>query len=450
MQYVDDDMDNLFRRAAEGYPLKTDAANWDKFKALMDKDAALTQIEAQKQKQSKRRLLWLLLLIPFAFICMPYHHLMNTLKNQSAVSKNNQPNTSLKEITNATSSSIKQKENLADKNLTSDQQNKISEKLIDDTKKQTSAKAKTNLHYNSSQVITASASKTSDVKHFYAAAKKMAVSMQRSEADNHQSESDISVTAKTDNYDAHLYRTVDLSLADSSHQTTELANPFIPAFSAVPADKKNTAVAKPLKLPKQQHFYAGIAVAPDVTTVKMQSVKQAGYNIGMIAGYTLNKRWSIETGFFYEKKFYYTRGESYKIKDYVLPPYTTLNNVNGGCTMYEIPLFVKYNFAAKKKHSFFVTGGLSSYIMKAENYDLNYLYDYQGYVYDYSYSIKNTDVGNYWLSVASFSIGMEMPVKNYGKFRIEPYIRTPLKGVGSGELNIMSSGLQLSFTRRFF
>lgn len=48
MQYVDDDMDNLFRRAAESYPLNTDAANWDKFKALMDKDAALTQIEAQK------------------------------------------------------------------------------------------------------------------------------------------------------------------------------------------------------------------------------------------------------------------------------------------------------------------------------------------------------------------------------------------------------------------
>src|SRR5438067_4507395 len=32
MQYIDDDMDELFRRAAENYPLKTDGADWEKVK----------------------------------------------------------------------------------------------------------------------------------------------------------------------------------------------------------------------------------------------------------------------------------------------------------------------------------------------------------------------------------------------------------------------------------
>ena len=32
MQYVNDDMDELFRRAAKDYPLNTNSADWEKVK----------------------------------------------------------------------------------------------------------------------------------------------------------------------------------------------------------------------------------------------------------------------------------------------------------------------------------------------------------------------------------------------------------------------------------
>jgi hypothetical protein len=35
MQYVNDDMDELFKRAAENYPLDTNSANWNKVLAAL-------------------------------------------------------------------------------------------------------------------------------------------------------------------------------------------------------------------------------------------------------------------------------------------------------------------------------------------------------------------------------------------------------------------------------
>src|SRR6478672_2305281 len=70
MQYVNDDMDDLFRRAAENYPLDTKSADWDKIAAELD-------IKPEKTKDSvfrDRRFLWLLLLLPLSFLC---NHIFN-------------------------------------------------------------------------------------------------------------------------------------------------------------------------------------------------------------------------------------------------------------------------------------------------------------------------------------------------------------------------------------
>src|SRR5689334_19464578 len=60
MQYVNDDMDELFRRAAENYPLDTTGADWNKVMAAMQ-----TPGEVQ-ERSKKRRFLWLFMLVPFA------------------------------------------------------------------------------------------------------------------------------------------------------------------------------------------------------------------------------------------------------------------------------------------------------------------------------------------------------------------------------------------------
>src|SRR5689334_1268355 len=89
MQYVNDDMDELFRRAAENYPLDTGSGDWSKVaKALQDPEE-----NKSPQKNGKGRFLWLLLLLPLALICNPFgrneqgenHTQSITEKNQELV-----------------------------------------------------------------------------------------------------------------------------------------------------------------------------------------------------------------------------------------------------------------------------------------------------------------------------------------------------------------------------
>src|SRR6476620_10411424 len=65
MQYVNDDMDDLFRRAAENYPLDTKSADWDKIAAELN----LKPDKTNNGNTKDRRFLWLLLLLPLSFIC---------------------------------------------------------------------------------------------------------------------------------------------------------------------------------------------------------------------------------------------------------------------------------------------------------------------------------------------------------------------------------------------
>jgi hypothetical protein len=57
---------------------------------------------------------------------------------------------------------------------------------------------------------------------------------------------------------------------------------------------------------------------------------------------------------------------------------------------------------------------------------------------------------DYWFSILNFSIGYEQKLGNVGNLRLEPYLRIPLSGMGTGKLPIMSTGLNIGFTRRIW
>ena len=88
MQHVNDDMDELFRRAAEGYPLNTDSADWN---AVVKKLELERSLPAKKENRNKnyKHLLWLLLLLP-----------LGVYKNYISKSNNNRPETIAKNIEN--------------------------------------------------------------------------------------------------------------------------------------------------------------------------------------------------------------------------------------------------------------------------------------------------------------------------------------------------------------
>src|SRR5882757_9111781 len=71
MRDINDDMDDLFRRAADGYPLNTNSSDWNKVQSAMQLSEKGT-IPNVESKKKYRRFLWLLLLLPFGFVIEKY------------------------------------------------------------------------------------------------------------------------------------------------------------------------------------------------------------------------------------------------------------------------------------------------------------------------------------------------------------------------------------------
>lgn len=195
------------------------------------------------------------------------------------------------------------------------------------------------------------------------------------------------------------------------------------------------------------YFYLTALAAPDLSTVKFQKFSGTGSSFGLLTGYRINKRWHVETGAFLEKKLYYTSAKYFDKSK--LSPYlqnVKMLYVDGNCKMITVPLNIRYNVFAGERSNWFVAGGMSSYFMSREYYD----YTYQYYSepprtkgYDYKVSEQN------WMTVININIGYERSVWKKYNFRVEPYFRLPVAGVGTGNLSLSSGGIYVGFGRRF-
>jgi hypothetical protein len=209
------------------------------------------------------------------------------------------------------------------------------------------------------------------------------------------------------------------------------------AFVSANSNKKE-------KQPKTRSnkFYFGFQLGPDFTMVKSTKIDGTGYSAGLIAGYNINKKFAIETGLLWDHKRYQSEGRHFSTKK-LNWPYVYLLDVSGFCNMFEIPLNLRYNFSQNTKRTVFVTAGVSSYLMKKENYDYSYR-RYGAYGYG-NREYKNTT--NNWLSVAHVSAGIQKKLGAIGDLRVEPYIKLPLHGVGIGSMPLRSTGIYLGITR---
>jgi hypothetical protein len=208
--------------------------------------------------------------------------------------------------------------------------------------------------------------------------------------------------------------------------------------------QQDTTTAKaPAKTPVQKGLYAGLVLSPDFSTVKGQKVSKPGYGGGLLIGYRISKNVAVETGVLYERKYYYSKGEYFDGKKIGVPTDMNIINVDGWCRMIEIPVNVRYLFGVKPGHNWYVSAGVSSYIMGRENYD--YKYERNGYE-----STRNWDYRNKtrnWFSIINVGVGYQHRLGAIGTLRVEPYLKMPASGVGIGNLPLTSVGLNVGITR---
>ncbi len=214
-----------------------------------------------------------------------------------------------------------------------------------------------------------------------------------------------------------------------------------------PRDNTHQSPKKAAAKSKSGHGYVGVIGAPDLSTVKFQSTKAVGTTFGVLLGYSFNDRWAIESGVYLDQKKYYTSGEYFNEKGVSVPYGSTLLNVDGTCHMWEIPLNIRYNFSKSERMKWFATAGLSTYLMSSEYYDYN-SETRSGGVGGGSWNIEKPS--QYWFSIVNVSAGFEQHIGKIGNLRIEPYLRLPLSGIGTGRLPIMSAGLNIGITHQLW
>jgi hypothetical protein len=415
MHHVNDDMDEIFRRAGKEYPLDTTGADWEK----IAKELNISMQEKAVSKNSNRKFLWLLLLLPFSFICTQYFADNGSPETENSGSDKQTLNTSVhkNEVPKVSTNKFQQS--------------------IDQTSKKDISLSSENIKTGSERALPAQNLKTpfkiTSTKAFQDKKQRLG----KSKVATNEPAQDETISTLSRYQQFHLttkqYSSFDISPKWAKHRNI--------------ADQSSSK-RKGQENKKDKRFYAGLMGGIDATTIKFQKIENAGYDLGVLLGYKFNKKWSIETGLFRDKKFYYSEGEYFNTSKIYMPPNSEISSVEGNCIMWEIPVSVRYNFKASDKHTWFATGGVSSYFMKKENYSYDYYYPTTGQssYYDHSYESSSKHL----FAVIQISGGYTHRLGKAVDLRIEPYVKIPVRGVGIGSMPFQSAGVHIGITKEIF
>lgn len=181
-----------------------------------------------------------------------------------------------------------------------------------------------------------------------------------------------------------------------------------------------------------------VGVSPDLSTVGLKNFSSPKTAASLLVEYGINSRFFVQSGVVRSLKVYTAAAGDYRLpagtKQSVYP-----SSVDGECVVLEVPLNLRYTVFKQERSSWFASGGISSYQMRKESYDYNYDKHYPGVKYGWS-----GKTGWYWLSHVNASIGYEHKVSKRLSIVAEPYLRLPLKRVGYGKVNLITTGAWLS------
>ncbi len=220
---------------------------------------------------------------------------------------------------------------------------------------------------------------------------------------------------------------------DSLKKSNTIAPPVADSTQTLVEETVKKVPGKKDKI--KQPLELGLMAGPDKSTVAFGPSDKTGYIFGLQIGYRFSNRWSVNTGILYTKKFYKTDSQHFHYKN---PMNWELDNVEGNCSMWEIPVNVRYDVSFNDKRRWFVSTGLSTYLMDKEYYNL--YYSRNGIPYA-PYPLPSDSNSNYLFSILNLSVGMERSLGKHFSIQAEPYLKVPLTGLGTGSMRMDSYGI---------
>lgn len=423
MQPSDKDIDKLIKDAGDNFQATGTTPDWAKMEALLDKHLPV-------KKDPKRKLLLLFLLL--LFLAGTTYIYFNGNRKDGITAKEKKPSGSNvypvpnrpanREAENALANEL---ENHPAPLLQNDQPNQNQQHTI--FKKSTGMRkgVKANSRINTHQPGVAENSLTD------------APSGNASASTNTSTENSntVPLTGPTTQNENTKTENIPATKTTSAGSAID-SNKLIVVNEKAAGNKKNNPVKK-----RKQPLEIILLYAPELTTIRFTNIDKAGSNYGLLVGYPITKNISLQTGIIKSRKNYIANGSDFELK-YPLTGNYKLTKVNGYCMMYEVPLNIKSGLGSFKKFNLFYTAGISSYFMTSEYYT----YHYASSNGIYSRSRKYTEQKNYWLSLANTGIGIERAISNNFNVAAMPFLKIPFKGMGEGNLKLLSTGINFSLS----
>jgi hypothetical protein len=383
MQHLDPYNDDVFKKAAEDYPLRTDGRKWENVAKGLNVSESEKKIggSAYKNVQRKSVLICCLLLIPFAIAVTKYFNVYKPADAEVIHKQNEVAETKAIKILSA---------------------------------------EKTGKRINTASVATIDNSAFTGIKQDFENTFQNKIKQEKS---LDKPVVDEAFASKLNNFSKQNNKT-------KSANTNE-------NVSTKSINKKGDVQSEN----KYRVFYIGAAIAPELTSVKFQPARKS-FDVGLLVGYNLNKNLSIELGFMLSQKYYYTNGK-YVAPNTLGQPGSKILAVNAFNSITEMPLTVQYNLRNEKKSRVFVSAGGVSYIVHKENY--SYVYAKNGQR-KRGQTLYNKASQN-WFSNVQMSLGYERSFNKICDVRVEPYCRVPLKGIGINDLPVASMGVNLALIK---
>ncbi|MFT4152564.1 outer membrane beta-barrel protein [Parafilimonas sp.] len=413
MLYNNDDFEKLFRKAAKGYPLKTDSADWE---ALSVKLAGSKKNTTKKNKWKYSSVAALLLALSIGSISI---YKFIAVSNDASVAESRSPET----LTYPVLPGIKK------------------------TGEITVPASRVNAVVINRN--TAGANEIADAKDHYP----LPIANTIAGIDNNA----IIISSFKKNFSAIKINAPAEGIVNAGILLIKPANENRPdilqkeqpesgAEKEITADNAKDEISSAhISLKPQKRIYGMAYGGPEFSIVKLQKATNPGYRIGVAAGYKINDRLNVELGLQRERLDFYSNGKYMDTTLLKIKEGTDVEQAYASSKITSVPLKLKYSFWQKGNGHFFVGIGVNAVIIThSERYD--YAVSKNGTEGSLSKKYSALTTPKYF-SGLNFSGGYQAKVAGSWSVKAEPYYQVPVKNFGVAKIPVSNFGIDIGIVK---
>ena len=212
-------------------------------------------------------------------------------------------------------------------------------------------------------------------------------------------------------------------------------------------DKLQTIQEVNQKKRKDNFLSIGLLASIESNTVKETDFCVPRWKIGLHADYHFGKRFNTSIGINYINKEYVAQGASYEApkgfwsKSATSGKVVIPETVKANCDVLEIPISFSFFPKGYRNKGFYISAGLSSFIMLTEAYQFRYT-ELEA---DLKQGWKGQNEHQHLFSEAELALGYHLPFANHTSLLFGPYVQLPITGIGHGNIDVLSIGFTAKY-----